>query len=326
VETTGRRRLTLGLFSTSLVARAAGDGGHFAAHRLDIAEDPVTSSRAQFQALLAGTYDLILTSPDNVLAYRMDPGNPLGAEHDVRVLAAVDRGLGLSLVGAPDVRTYEDVRGRTVAVDLPGSGFAFTLYEMLATAGLRRDVDYRVEPAGTTPRRKEALLTGGFAATMLGAGHDVAAVRAGCHRIARATELIRPYLGTVLAASGPWIDAHGDVIDAFLAAWLAATAQVVDPARRSNTLRAIADHLYLSGPDAEDFYDALVSPDEGLSTDGRVDAAALAAIARLRAEHGSPGGLGGLGGLGTAAADPATLAAGGLIDARSLARLKPPPA
>ena len=302
-------RLTLGLFSTSLVARAARDGGHFAARGLEVAEVPVTSSRDQFRSLLDGAYDLVLTSPDNVLAYRLDEGNPLGETHDVRILAAVDRGLGLSLVGAPGVRTIEDLRGQTVAVDVPGSGFAFTLYRMLATAGLRRDIDYRVESAGTTPRRRETLVSGRFAATMLGAGHDVAAVREGCHRIARATDLIRPYLGTVLAGHGPWLDTRDDVVDAFLAAWLAAAAEVVDPARRTATLRAIGEHIHLTGTDAEEFYRVLVSPGEGLSADGRVDVEALTIIAGLRQN------------LGEATPDAASLADSRLIDGRFLARV-----
>jgi ABC-type nitrate/sulfonate/bicarbonate transport system substrate-binding protein len=322
VAKSGPRRLALGLFSASLVTPAARAGGWFAAHGLDVAEEAVTSSRAQFHALFSGAYDLVLTSPDNVLAYRLDPGNPLGATHDVRILAAVDRGLGLSLVGAPGIRTYEDVRGRTVAVDVPGSGFAFTLYHLLATAGLRRDVDYRVESAGTTPRRREALLSGNYAATMLGAGHDVAAVGAGCHRIARATELVRPYLGTVVAGFGPWLDTHGDMVAGFLAAWRAAAAEVVEPGRRAATLRAIEDQLHLRGADAEDFYRVLVSPDEGLSIDGTIDAAALAAIARLRADHGGlTDGLtdGLVDALGTPA-DPAPPTAVGLVDDRFLAR------
>ncbi|HEX6468266.1 MAG TPA: PhnD/SsuA/transferrin family substrate-binding protein [Streptosporangiaceae bacterium] len=313
---TGLTRLTVGLFSTSLVARAAGDGGHFAARGLEVAEVAVTSSRDQFRALLDGAYDLVLTSPDNVLAYRLDPGNPLGGTHDVRVIAAVDRGLGLSLVGAPGVRSYEDVRGRTVAVDIPGSGFAFTLYHLLAGAGLRRDADYRVEPAGTTPRRRAALLSGRYAATMLGSGHDVAAVGAGCHRIARAADAIRPYLGTVLAGHGPWLDAHAGVVDRFLTGWLAAAVEVTDPARRDATLRAIETHLDLAGAAAEEFYATAVSPVEGLSTDGEVDPAAIAAIARLRADHGRPG---------TGFADTRLVTAGtddtGLLDTRPLARV-----
>jgi ABC-type nitrate/sulfonate/bicarbonate transport system substrate-binding protein len=313
---TGLTRLTLGLFSTSLVARAARDGGHFAARGLEVAEVPVTSSRDQFRALLDGAYDLVLTSPDNVLAYRLDAGNPLGGTHDVRVLAAVDRGLGLSLVGAPGVRTCEDVRGKAVAVDIPGSGFAFTLYHLLAAAGLRRGADYRVEPAGTTPRRREALASGRYAATMLGSGHDVAAVRAGCHRIARAADAIRPYLGTVLAGHGPWLDAHGEVVERFLAGWLAAAAEVADPARRGATLRAIEAHLNLAGGAAEEFYLTVVSPAEGISTDGQVDAAALAAIARLRADHGRPGaGFAGTGLVRTGLDDT------GLVDARPLGRV-----
>ena len=315
MELTAGRRLTLGLFSTSLVARTARDGGHFAAHGLEVAEVPVSSSRSQFRGLLDGAYDLVLTSPDNVLAYRLDEGNPLGGTHDVRIIAAVDRGLGLSLVGAPGVRTFDDLRGQVLAVDVPDSGFAFTLYRMLETAGLRRDIDYRVEAAGTTPRRREALLAAAaappsgrrFAATLLGSGHDVIAVRAGCHRIARAAELIQPYLGTVLAGFGPWMDAHGDLIDDFLAAWLAAAAEVADPRRRAATLQAIGAHMHLTGADAADFHRVLVSPGEGLSTDGRVDAAALAAVARLRAD---------LGRLGKTAPDAETLAASALIHLR----------
>src|SRR5918992_1914000 len=265
MELTAGRRLTLGLFSTSLVARTARDGGHFAAHGLEVAEVPVSSSRSQFRGLLDGAYDLVLTSPDNVLAYRLDEGNPLGGTNDVRIIAAVDRGLGLSLVGAPGVRTFDDLRGQVLAVDVPDSGFAFTLYRMLETAGLRRDIDYRVEAAGTTPRRREALLAAAaappsgrrFAATLLGSGHDVIAIRAGCHRIARAAELIRPYLGTVLAGFGPGVDAHRDLIDDFLAARLAAAPQVADPRRRAATLQAIGAHMHLTGADAADFYRVL---------------------------------------------------------------------
>jgi ABC-type nitrate/sulfonate/bicarbonate transport system substrate-binding protein len=142
---------------------------------------------------------------------------------------------------------------------------------------------------------------------MLGAGHDLAAVRAGCHRIARVTELIRPYLGTVLAGFGPWIDAHRDVIDAFLGAWLAAAAEVLAPARRAATLRAIGAHMALTGADAEAFYRVLVSPDEGLSADGRVDPGALAAVAELRRDFGH---------LGEGAPDPAALPTSPLVDTR----------
>src|SRR5918992_4874894 len=146
-----------------------------------------------------------------------------------------------------------------------------------------------------------------YAATMLGAGHDLAAVRAGCHRIARVTELIRPYLGTVVAGFGPWLDAHGDVAAGFLAAWRAAAADVVEPGRRAGTLRVIEDHLGLHGADADEFYRVLVSPDEGLAADGAVDAAALAAIARLRAEYGGPD---------AAAPELTDLAATGIVDDR----------
>ena len=57
----------------------------------------MSSSPAQFRSLLDGELDVALTSPDNVLAYRFDPGNPLGQVADVRIVSAIDRGMGLGL-------------------------------------------------------------------------------------------------------------------------------------------------------------------------------------------------------------------------------------
>ena len=71
----------------------------------------MTSSPAQFRSLLDGELDVALTSPDNVLAYRFNPGNPLGGLADVRIVAAVDRGMGLGLYGRPGT-TAADLVGR----------------------------------------------------------------------------------------------------------------------------------------------------------------------------------------------------------------------
>jgi len=48
----------------------------------------------------------------------------LGRRADVRIVRSVDRGLGLSLLAVPEVRDLAGLRGGTVAVDVPSSGFA----------------------------------------------------------------------------------------------------------------------------------------------------------------------------------------------------------
>ena len=99
---------------------------------------------------------MALTSPDNVLAYRYNPRNPLGRLADARMVAAVDRGMGLGLYARPGL-TAADLRGARVGVDVPVSGFALALYALADVLGVARD-DYELVTLGSTPRRLEALL------------------------------------------------------------------------------------------------------------------------------------------------------------------------
>ena len=73
----------------------AASAGLLEAAGLEVVEHPVPSSPAQFRALASGELQVALTSPDNVLAYRFNPDNPLGGLLDARVVGAVDRALGL---------------------------------------------------------------------------------------------------------------------------------------------------------------------------------------------------------------------------------------
>nr|CEL21386.1 putative periplasmic protein [Kibdelosporangium sp. MJ126-NF4]CTQ96047.1 putative periplasmic protein [Kibdelosporangium sp. MJ126-NF4] len=50
------------------------------------------SSTAQFAAMPDGELDVAMTNPDNVVAYRCLPDNPLRRTADVRILGAVRRG------------------------------------------------------------------------------------------------------------------------------------------------------------------------------------------------------------------------------------------
>src|SRR5215210_4589317 len=89
--------LVVGTFSPSVLLRVARRTGVLDRNDVVVEERPVPSAPGQFAALADGSLDAALTSPDNVVAYRFLPGNPLGRTLDVRIVAAVDRGLGLAL-------------------------------------------------------------------------------------------------------------------------------------------------------------------------------------------------------------------------------------
>jgi ABC-type nitrate/sulfonate/bicarbonate transport system substrate-binding protein len=274
--------LAVGTFSPSVLLRTARRTGALARRGLEVEEVPVASSPAQFRALAAGELQAVLTSPDNLLAYRFLPANPLGSTRDVRIVSAVDRGLGLALYARPGVGSVADLRGAEVGVDVAASGFAFALFEILGRAGLSRG-DYRVVELGSTPQRLQALLDGRCAATMLNAGNDLRADDARLVRLADVTEVASPYLGTVLAVQGepsaPAL-ALADALRETGAAVLSGAARAVAVEEAAGT--GLAPHL------AERYADRLADPERGLVANGVVDDASLAVVVELRRRHMPP--------------------------------------
>jgi ABC-type nitrate/sulfonate/bicarbonate transport system substrate-binding protein len=238
---------------------------------LDVVETLVPSSPAQFQALLDGAYDAILTSPDNVLAHRY-----LTVRADVRILCAVDRGMGLALYG-----NRTDLRGATLAVDVPSSGFAFAMYALAESLGLARD-DYAVVALGSTPKRLRALLAGECDATMLNAGNELHAEAAGYRALARVSDVCRPYLGTVLAALDP------GPVKGLASALTATAAQIV--ADRDDVDALVVEEagaaLNLAVPLAVRYLLRLKAPSEGLVVDGVVDLPSIRTLVDLRRRYG----------------------------------------
>jgi ABC-type nitrate/sulfonate/bicarbonate transport system substrate-binding protein len=275
--------LRLGIFSANVVADWAQEQGVFAAHGIAVEQLPVASSPAQFRSLVDGEYDAVLTSPDNVATYVLNEGNPLGGRLDLQILRAVDRGGRLSLVGGAGISRPEDLAGRRFGVDVPTSGFAFVGFELLRRAGLEAGRDYEVVTAGATPRRRQLLAEGAFEATLLNAGHEARAQRAGATVLGEVSDVVSPYLGTVLATRG---DGLTDSVRALLAAWGDAERSVLDPARRDDVLALLARQPDTDAGLAEQMYATLLDPDHGLCAGGEVDPAALEAVLRLRAGAG----------------------------------------
>lgn len=281
------RALRLAYFSRSVVSAVAARRELYEREALSVVEQPVSSSPAQFAALEAGEHDLALTSPDNVIAYRSSAANPLGRRLDVRMLLGVDHGLGLSVLARPGIARLADLAGLRVGVDVRQSGFALALFEVLGAAGLEPDRDYEVVTLGSTPQRRVALFEGRCDATLLNAGHDIAAELAGSVRLARITDTLHPYLGTVLAATVPWLEANPDLLSAFGRAWLAATAVVLDPGQRAEVSAVIGEVLDLPPEGAAAAYDVVTGRSDGLVPDGAVDPEALRTVLELRARRGA---------------------------------------
>ena len=270
--------MTLGTFTPSVLVRVARCTGLLAEAGVTVTESAVPSSPAQFRALLDGDLDAVLTSPDNVLAYRYSPTNPLGRRLDVRIVSAVDRGMGLGLYARTDAAS---LRGARLGVDVATSGFALAMYALADSLGLRRE-DYELLTLGSTPRRLAALLAGECDATMLNAGNELLAEAAGLAPLARAGQTLAPYLGTVLAVIGDdrleqarrlarvLVRTAGSIIDGGLDAEVVAQARIA---------------LGLSEELAGRYLARMREPSEGLVPDGVPDIGSIRTLVELRRRY-----------------------------------------
>ncbi|MDF1604238.1 hypothetical protein [Nocardioides sp. YIM 152315] len=273
-------RIVVGSFTPSLLLDVARSTGRLTNHGLDVDEVAVASSPAQFRSLLDGGLDVALTSPDNALAYRFDPRNPLGELADVRIVAAIDRGMGLGLYGRPG-SAPADLAGARVGVDVATSGFALALYALADSLGVHRDA-YELVALGSTPRRLEALLAGDCTATMLNAGNELVAEQHGCVRLASVADRLSPYLGTVVAVSG---SARLDAARRLASALLETAHTIVAGGLDTEVAASAGRRLGLDDELARRYVDRLRDPRDGLVPDGVADRAALKTLVRLRSTY-----------------------------------------
>jgi ABC-type nitrate/sulfonate/bicarbonate transport system substrate-binding protein len=276
----------MGVFSQSVVVSIGRAHGVFDDAGIDLEVTPVRSSVAAFTALANKELDVLVTSPDNVLAYRLNGSNALGRRLDAQVFLAVDRGLGLSLFRSPAAPAPGASAMVTLAVDAPATGFAYAAYSLLASLGLQQHSDYVVVEAGTTPARRDGLVAGVYDLTMLNAGHDAAAEAVGCGRGPRVVDTVGPYLGSVLTGLESWAAANPARLTALRRAWLQAAALAVDPMQRATVETQLQESLACATAAAGAAADVLTSEREGLVLDGQVRRDELQTVMDLRAAFG----------------------------------------
>ena len=194
--------------------------GHLDEAALEIETVRTRSSTEQRAKLMDGSCDLGLTAIDNLIAWDAQGD-------DLVVVGQVERTTILDLCAAPDVGGFEDLRGRTLAVDATDTGFAIVLRHLLARHGLASG-EYELLPAGGIQQRMEAVIEGRAAAGLLGPPFNRMAIDRGCRVLTGAHEEFpaMPGIGAVLRTSLP--QGTRDAAAAYLAALERAAAWATD--------------------------------------------------------------------------------------------------
>lgn len=278
--------ITIGVFAPSLTTMVADSQRFLEEEDVNVEYAQVTGSEQQFQALLDGEYDLILTSPDNVAHYRLNESNALGGAFDVQAVAGTNKGQGLSLVVQPDIENFEDLMGKTLAVDSPFSGFAYVMYQMLRNHGLEKDEDYQLTEAGGASDRYEALLNNEFAGTLLLSGSELRAEAAGKVILESAAETIPDYLGGVVAGRQSWMGENRDAVERLLSAYQKANDWIFDNANRDAAIALIVQESEVSEELAAQMYEVQTSAESGLIRDQQIGQDEFHTILKLRQDWG----------------------------------------
>jgi ABC-type nitrate/sulfonate/bicarbonate transport system substrate-binding protein len=267
---------------------AANAQGYFAKEKLDIHLDPVTGSVMQIKGMMAGTYDIGLTALDNVIAYQAGQGEaPLDQKPDLFAFMGGEAG-SMHLITAPAVKRIEDLKGKTLAVDAKGTGFAFVLYRIAAMHGVKQS-DYSLVAVGSSQKRLDALTGGQAQATLLNRPYDGFATAKGFNDLADSHKLFPHYQANIGSARRSWAAQHRATLVAFIRAYVKGSLWLFDPTHKAGAIDLLVKNTpNLSPEQATAIYTETTRKGGVGSPTAKLDPAGIATVVRLRSEYAEP--------------------------------------
>ena len=201
-----------------------------------------------------GQSDVVHSAVDNALAM-IEIG-----KHDVVIVTGGDSGMNEFFVQG-EVKSFADMRGRTLVVDAPDTAYALQAKKILAQNGLKDGTDYTVKPVGAGVYRFKAMVESkDNAAAILNLPFTVQAEQLGMKSLGRTIDLLGPYqAGGVFVMRG-WARDHAAVLERYIAAYVEALRWTRDPANRAENIALLMEKLKISGKEAERTYELLMDP------------------------------------------------------------------
>ena len=249
--------------------------------------DLTNGSVPQFRDYYAGKYDVISTALDNIVAYGEGQSDvPLPGPYDMFAFAGIHGGMN-TLVVRPEIKTYADIKGKTVAVDALKSGYGIVLYQILKDkGGLEFDRDYKATSVGNTDKRVEAMKDNKAVAAIIGSPNDMAVERDGFKLMADAAQELGAYQGSVLVTRRGFAQSNEADLVALTRAMIAAQELIFTD--KALTLSVMKKNLKgMTDADAEKLYQRMISPG-GFTRRAEIDMKGVATVLRIRETYGEP--------------------------------------
>jgi ABC-type nitrate/sulfonate/bicarbonate transport system substrate-binding protein len=186
------------------------------------------------QQLAGGSLNLAQAATDQALRAILR-GAP------IRIVAGAASNAPFRLVAAKTVKSWSDLKGKTISV---GGLTDVTLYflRVMARKNGLADQDYDLLYGGGTPNRFAQLASGAVAAAMLTNPVDFSALEQGFVDLGSVPQYLPNWAQNNILVDTRWAQQHRDTVLAFLRAQIKATKFIYEPANRDDVIAILAKH------------------------------------------------------------------------------------
>ncbi len=141
-----------------------------------------------------------------------------------------------SLIAKPGIKSFADLKGKTVAVSLPVDTISIATRQLLEKHGVKEG-DFTAKVLIGTPVRAECLAKGECDASPLGQPDDLVFMGKGYNKLGDSLEVVPVLQFSVVAARRQWAAANRDAVLRFARVFGAAYKFMADPANREEVVR-----------------------------------------------------------------------------------------
>ena len=188
------------------------EAGLFKKYDLDFRLVLIVSSPVATAANINGDAEIQVTGAiGNVRAY-------VQGVHDLVFIGGIKNTMTHNIMGKPEIKRPEDLKGRKVGVGRFGSNTHHFVIEALKRLGMDAARDIQQIQTGGGPETLAALAGGSIEAAALVAPGDAGAVARGFHLIVNGAELRIPYAATTIVTLRSIIAKRAPVIGRFMRA------------------------------------------------------------------------------------------------------------
>jgi NitT/TauT family transport system substrate-binding protein len=195
--------------------------GYFEREGLDVPIVTMRGSPLTIQALTADSIYVANATVDTLI-------NAYERGADITMIGGLINGLGLSMIGAKQYKTYGDLRGTTIGSQTLTSGTGFALRLVMKVHGLEYPRDYNLLNIGSAPDRFRALAAGQISSAPVGVPLDLVAKQQGFNIIGYFADDQPNFQFNVYIVKRSWAEKHRTLVVRFMKAMVATMRWMAD--------------------------------------------------------------------------------------------------